>query len=1441
MSDTTVKLDEVLGLSPAEAIERLRALSSPAATLTEMLRRAETDEEHATRLTFLVATAVARSEIRPSLADPVRHLVQLLVRRVGFPTEPAGRRDLSRVLESIDHQLEMAGDNGAELVSIATLAELSRVLGHLAAESGDAGRAHALLSTAVQRFEQIEHTPGIVLVNLEIGLLLWHRLRDAAGAVEHLAHAADTLERHEPIQERSELRRVLIRHFTTVATTLHYEERKYPLSVRLAQRATKLDPDNAAAWLILGNGLSFQEQYEPAVEAFERLAELDPQEKSSARANLAAALVKLDRHQEALSAVSESLRLRPGEVRPLVLRGQLRALAGDTEGAIEDLESVIGLLEADKPVADRSNPVATQRYREHWHMWLTAYHNLLQLHRERKDSSAVESTLARLKSTGDDALMAMGYRISGDLARREGRLEDARREYDAALREFELDSKARLARATLAYKTGDADQAINDLALLTPRDRDPKLAIEGLNAMAQLFPHEPRIYRWLGFAHFELGIFEQAEASLDAYLEREPRDAEARRWLGFSLISINPDKHEAVRDGQRCFRGLEELAHAASDGDGDARAALLWVVDRLILSQDFAFFFLAQKPRLLDAVPAFKDLLKALVPALLGGRDYERRVAAFRECIAIGSELGLPCLVAYLHALLADVQLLLGNLQVAQEHIDEAQQLDALVAVPRSSDLRHRYDEEMSPELGDRGMEIEHLHIYRRTEEALRIVKIIAARVRAMAGDKATADSTLGKLSSLLEHVDRVPQAEAAVIAQTLRDAGRADDALVVLDRAEQRLRESDREQRASVLMVRATILANLGRLQEAVELIGEAEPLLPEGWRWIASFNLTAYLDASGEHSRALDMLDRFDIDRIARSDQDRFKFHLLRASSLEGCGRGPEALEAATEAISILESIRADLKDLDLRRSWAGQQERMYALAIRIAEANGKPRRAFDLSEQARSRLLVDEMAIGGPVEDEEGRRLREEVRLAEERHDLLVGLAAADDADRGRVNALVRLQQLDPKLDIFQHDQPGSERISPEKLERTRARSLTRLQLLREQIAEHRLKSADRLFGDVVEYDYCRAMLAEAGRVSLIEFIVQENDTLALLVRGDQEEPFVLHILEGVDAWEWAREFNRAIVRSSDRAELEPLQAPLKSLLDAIEEEVDAGDVICLAPHKALHLVPFHALQLASGRLIERNPVVYTPSASVLARVLARPADAWSHSIVVGNTRGDLPNADREARTVATLLGVEPIARRMATRSGLREALSGAENLRILHLACHGYFDGEDALSSGILTTEEKRSGGPAVLSARDLLEIHLHADLVVLSACESGISEVNPGDELMGLNRALLAGGTRTVLGSLWKVNDYSTSILMGYFYEGWLREQLSKAEALRAAQCRLMKLTRAEAQAAIHGLTGAKQRDLATLPASSWKGSDPEDRVFASPLHWAAFTLVGDWR
>jgi len=180
------------------------------------------------------------------------------------------------------------------------------------------------------------------------------------------------------------------------------------------------------------------------------------------------------------------------------------------------------------------------------------------------------------------------------------------------------------------------------------------------------------------------------------------------------------------------------------------------------------------------------------------------------------------------------------------------------------------------------------------------------------------------------------------------------------------------------------------------------------------------------------------------------------------------------------------------------------------------------------------------------------------------------------------------------------------------------------------------------------------------------------------------------------------------------------------------------------------------------------------------------------------------------VKAVSGLFPGARILLGRDATEEAIKSlAPQARRLHFACHGLLDERFPLNSALAFSipdhvEEGHDNG--LLQAWEIFEdLRLDADLVTLSACDSGLGKEMGGEGLVGLVRAFQFAGARSVLASLWSVSDVSTADLMKRFY-GYLREGRSKDEALRAAQTDLIR-----------------------------------SRDFAHPYYWAAFQLTGDWK
>lgn len=381
------------------------------------------------------------------------------------------------------------------------------------------------------------------------------------------------------------------------------------------------------------------------------------------------------------------------------------------------------------------------------------------------------------------------------------------------------------------------------------------------------------------------------------------------------------------------------------------------------------------------------------------------------------------------------------------------------------------------------------------------------------------------------------------------------------------------------------------------------------------------------------------------------------------------------------------------------------------------------------------------------------------------------------------------------------------------------------------------------------------------TLLEYFCTDNLTLVFGVRADWNEPKVVEVNKPLDEIRAfvVQHFGVQATRDSATAssvyervralDLDAWQTFFAPFIEPIRDWANEGDLLWLVPHDVLHYLPLHALKLDGKYLIERHAIFYTPSASVMKYCQAKRTHRPRRSaLVFGDSQNNLPFAQQEAQRVAERFGANAFLKHEATKAHLDEILkNGKDTLDVLHFACHGKFDSLQPLKSGI---ELAQNGDEdSTLTAEEIFGMELHADLVVLSACESGVNERKPGDELIGLTRALIYAGTPSVLVTLWHVNDFSTTLLMEKFYAD-LEQGMSKAKALQQAQLKLMRITRDEVIAYVQTSIAEMQQQgnsieakrfetqaWASLLAADKQGEHP----FSHVASWAPYVLVGDWK
>ncbi len=268
----------------------------------------------------------------------------------------------------------------------------------------------------------------------------------------------------------------------------------------------------------------------------------------------------------------------------------------------------------------------------------------------------------------------------------------------------------------------------------------------------------------------------------------------------------------------------------------------------------------------------------------------------------------------------------------------------------------------------------------------------------------------------------------------------------------------------------------------------------------------------------------------------------------------------------------------------------------------------------------------------------------------------------------------------------------------------------------------------------------------------------------------------------------------------------------------------DKLCIVPHKTLHYLAFPALLDNDGRfLIEKYNFSYSPNASLLKYCLNKKVTSACNLIAFGNPDDSLETAETEVKQIIKDFKKAEVFIKDAASETNAKKLSG--EYEIIHFACHGEFNPYNPIHSNLKLAKDDREDGN--LEAWEIYSMDLkNTRLVTLSACQTAISNITSGDEIIGLIRGFIYAGSPSVIASLWDIDDVSTSILMREFYYG-MKHGYSKAEALRLAQLKLIN-TKASGV--------SKARGIKLVENS---GEHPVN--LSHPYYWAAFTLIGDWK
>jgi CHAT domain-containing protein/tetratricopeptide (TPR) repeat protein len=477
--------------------------------------------------------------------------------------------------------------------------------------------------------------------------------------------------------------------------------------------------------------------------------------------------------------------------------------------------------------------------------------------------------------------------------------------------------------------------------------------------------------------------------------------------------------------------------------------------------------------------------------------------------------------------------------------------------------------------------------------------------------------------------------------------------------------------------------------------------------------------------------------------------------------------AIKTLTRSVNLLDELALALSPSD-KSSFLGKNQEAYHTLVRLLLEEDRTDEAFRVNERARARALLD--ILGGrsvPIRNAPGELLAREEHLRARIRDMLA--SPMTKSNRERLTSLK--QDYGTLLTEVARLDPGGADL--------RSTDIAKIKDLAEALGPDR---------------------------ALLEYFVLDEQTYLLLLVGGELTALELPIGED-ELSKTISKWRRSLPIGGDPQLAQNLGQVL--IEPALEELAGVEDLI-IVPHKALHYLPFSALQVSDQRLIEQFELTTAPSASAWLLGQRKSAeDGRFSAAALGNVGLNLSGGPSSGATRSleflplpgTLDEIKAVTRLFPDGTWLVEEDLTTANLRkvsaksgTLHVATHGVLDAEVPIFSGLVTAD-------GLVTVADVLEWEKTPNLVVLSACETALGELGEGDDLVGLTRAFQAGGTRCMVATLWPVSDESTSLWMTTFYDG-LKNDQTVAQASATA-------TRALRQ------------------------------THSSPYYWAPFVVLGD--
>jgi CHAT domain-containing protein len=481
----------------------------------------------------------------------------------------------------------------------------------------------------------------------------------------------------------------------------------------------------------------------------------------------------------------------------------------------------------------------------------------------------------------------------------------------------------------------------------------------------------------------------------------------------------------------------------------------------------------------------------------------------------------------------------------------------------------------------------------------------------------------------------------------------------------------------------------------------------------------------------------------------------------------RPDEAEERYAESLAIVESIRAaESGDPAARRGLMREAFPVYQEAVGLALGRGRAEQALRLTEQAKARALMDLLAAGGG-----GFEHAMDARQRSEREQLLKTMAAANRDELRTPSAANRTKATLARDAVSEFDHA--------------------IYALHPELAIQRADVEPAGLTQMAE-------LLPTRRRALVAYFGLPDGIAMFVVRlGTDGAPQVKGFRIADKGGELGREVERFRAQLAERSLgwAETAQRLYAKVLGPAAEALSGTTEWVIAPDGDLWQLPFAVLTGRDGKaVIEGHAISYTPSLTALREIRRRAKPegraavqllAMGNPLAAGGAKNLLPESAEEVAAIRTLYPAKDVAARVAAQATAGEFVALAPTARVIHVASHSEMNNSDPMYSGLLLTPDAEHVD-GLVEARQLLDTPLRAELVILSACETGLGKAERGEGLLGLGWSLTAAGASASLLSQWKVDSAATRDLMISLHRGLAGgTRKTRAELLREAMLETM--------------------------------------------------------